>query len=66
MSTVGEEYPKEQARLRKLIGQYRAIGPAGSFGAAMIEATLQEADQAAVAGDLPRMLAAFHAMQECK
>lgn len=66
MSSLGEEYPKEQMRLRELLGIYKSIGPGGIFGATMIEATLREADAAAVSGDVVRMLRAFQAMKEHK
>lgn len=66
MSSLGEEFPREQARLRELIKAYRDIGPPGAFGAAAIEATLKEADQAALSGDLPRMIQAYQAMQGCE
>lgn len=66
MSSVGEEYPKEQARLRELLNEYRKIGPAGAFGATMIEATIREAEAAAMSGDVVRVVRAFAAMQDCK
>lgn len=66
MSTLGEQFPKEQARCREVLEMYREIGPAGTFGAAMIEATLREADEAAMSGDLVRMIRAYEAMKEIK
>lgn len=63
MTTLGEEYPKEQARCREILGYYRELGPVGSFGAAMIEATLKRADEAAVTGDLAAMISAFEDMK---
>lgn len=64
MSSIGEDYPKEQARLRELLPLYRGIGPAGIFGATMIEMTLQRADQAAISGDLVAMLRCYQEMRE--
>jgi len=64
MASLGEEYPKEQARCRELLQVYRDIGPAGTFGAFMIKNTLQEADAAAMSGDVVRMIAAFKRMKE--
>ena len=64
MSSLGEEYPKQQARCREVLGQYIEIGPAGNFGAMMIRATLKEADEAAVSGDVVRMLRAFEDMKD--
>lgn len=66
MSSLGEQYPIEQARVRTILSYYREIGPAGMFGAAMIEQTLREADAAAVSGDVIRMLRAYEAMKEIK
>jgi len=63
MASLGEEYPKEQARVREVLGVYKEIGPAGAFGAMNIEQTLREADEAALSGDLPRMIAAFEEMK---
>jgi hypothetical protein len=64
MTTLGEEYPKQQARCRELLARYQEIGPAGAFGAAVIEATLKEADEAAISGDVVRMIAAFQKMKD--
>ena len=66
MSSLAAEYPKEQARVRELLSRYREIGPAGIFGAAVIEQTLREADEAAMSEDLVRMLRAFESMKQCK
>ncbi len=66
MTSLGDEYPKEQARLRGLLEQYREIGPAGAFGHMMISQVLARADQAAVSGDVVAMIASFKEMKECK
>ena len=66
MSTLGEEYPKEQARVREILGQYKEIGPAGAFGVAMIEDTLRRADEAVAAGDVVAMLCLFQEMREVR
>jgi hypothetical protein len=66
MATLGEEYPKQQARVRTILGHYKEIGPVGSFGAAWIENLLQRADKAAIEQDLPAMIACFKEMQEVK
>lgn len=63
MSSVGMEFPKEQARVRELLTQYKAIGPAGMFGAAMIEQALQRADQAAISGDVVAILRSFEELK---
>jgi len=66
MNTLGDDFPKQQARLRELLGQYKAIGPAGMFGAAMIEQTLRRADAVAVSGDLVGMIQVYQEMKEYK
>ena len=51
MDTLGDAFPKEQARCRKVLGQYKSIGMPGAFGALMIEDVLQRADKASAGGD---------------
>lgn len=63
MSSMGEEYPKEQARVREILGHYKAIGPAGAFGAAWIEEVLKRADLAAMSGDVLQVIRSFQEMQ---
>ena len=63
MSSVGEEFPKEQARVRKLIEQYKAIGTPGFFGAQMMERALKRADQAAISGDVVEILRSFEELR---
>ena len=57
--TLGEALPKQQARVREVLGHYKEIGPAGAIGAAMIEASLRNADQAVMSGDPVAMLRAY-------
>ena len=64
MDSLGTELPKEQARVRVVLGHYKEIGPAGLFGAAMIEQTLKKADQAIISGDLAQMITAFKELKE--
>ena len=61
--SVGEDYPKEQARCREVLSQYKELGPPGVLGGMMIEATLREADAAMASGDIVRILQAYKAMQ---
>lgn len=44
--TLGEAIPKEQARVRELLADYKALVQAAAFGAAMIEIDLKEMDAA--------------------
>ena len=66
VSSVGEEYPKEQARVRELIEVYRGLGPQGAFAMAMLKDVLREADEAAISGDAVRIIRSFARMQGCK
>lgn len=66
MASLGEEFPKEQARVRALLKCYQEIGPAGTFGAMMIELALQRADQAAVSGDTLAMLQSYEELKGFK
>ena len=66
MASLGEELPKEQARVRKVLGYYKEIGPAGIFGATMIEQTLQRADKSVISGDLVEMIKSYNELKEIK
>ena len=66
MASLGEGFPKEQARVRELLKEYQKIGPNGAFGAAQLEMTLQRADKAALGGDLVEMIAVFKEMEGCE
>ncbi len=59
MSSVGEEMPKEQARVREVLAMYKEIGKPGIPGAMMIEQSLQKADQAVSSGDVIAILVAY-------
>lgn len=62
-TSVGEDFPKQQARVREVLGLYRDIGPNGMFGATMIEQTLREADEAQASGDIVRILQSYQALK---
>jgi len=49
-----------------LLRVYREIGPAGEFGAMMIEAAIKQADEAMVSGDIIRILAAYENLRGLK
>ena len=66
MSSLADEYPKEQARLRDLLEDYSAIGPVGFFGHTMISQVLARADRAIASGDVVAMVVSFQEMKECK
>lgn len=68
--TLGEAFPKEQARCRGLLKQYEQLrsmpGVNVNFAVAAIEAVLKKADEAAISGDPVAMLRAFQAMKDCE
>ena len=61
--TLAEALPREMARVREVLGHYREIGPAGMFGAAMIEQDLRAADRAVMSGDVVAMLRSLKTLQ---
>jgi len=64
MQSLGEKLPEEMARVREILGYYKEIGPAGAFGAAMIEQNLKDADRAVMSGDLAAMIRAYQKLKE--
>jgi hypothetical protein len=64
METLADALPKEMARVRDVLGHYKAIGPAGMFGAAFIEQDLRAADKAVMSGDVVAMLKAYNKLKE--
>jgi hypothetical protein len=65
VTTVGDEFPKEQARVRELLREYRQIGPAGAFGTMMLEQALARADHAAISGDVVAVLRSYQELKGC-
>lgn len=63
VETVGDDFPREQARCREVLAHYRELGAAGVLGGIMIEATLREADEAMASGDIVRILQAYQRMK---
>lgn len=64
--SLAEMLPIEQARVRELLVAYKQIGPAGAFGALMLEQSLQRADKAVMSGDVVAMLRAYEDLRECE
>lgn len=63
-TTLGDALPKEQARVRALVNEYRALeGGAGLPAALMMEQSLARAERAAMSGDVVQMLGAFQELQ---
>jgi hypothetical protein len=63
--SLGEALPKEQARVRELILQYRdpILGGAGEIAARMMEASLRAADKATINGDVVEMICCYKDLQ---
>jgi len=69
MTTLGDDFPKQQQRCRELLEQYaecaKMPGVYVGFAVANIKGVLKEADEAAISGDLPRMIASYESMKGC-
>jgi hypothetical protein len=64
MSNLGEELPKEMARVRDVVlPQYVAIGPAGSFAAMLMRRDLDAAAKAMIEGDTVAMLQVYQSLK---
>ena len=66
METVGDAFPKEQARVRELLQQYIALGDVGKFGALMLNLALERADKAAISGDIVEILRSYQELKDCQ
>jgi hypothetical protein len=66
MTSLAEALPKEQARVREVLGHYKEIGAPGAFGAAMIENSLRMTDEAVASGDVGAMIAAYEDLKDIK
>lgn len=68
MSVLGEEFLKEQARVRELVLQYRdpMLNGAGNIAAIMMENSLREADKAVMSGDVIAMIKAYEDLKGYK
>lgn len=62
--TLGEALPKEIARVRELLCEYKRLGPVGIFGATMIEQDLKEADEAMITGDIVAMVRVYKKLKD--
>ena len=63
-TSVGEDFPKQQERVRRLQQFGREIGPAGAFYVAVCEHALKQAETAAMSGDPVAILMAYKALAE--
>ena len=67
MTSVGEDFPQQQERVRHLIDQYRALeGGVGAYGAAIMDEVLKRAADAQSSGDLVRILRSYQELVNCE
>ena len=66
IESVGDDYPKQQARLRKAIAAYESIGPAGAFAVTWMRDLQERADKAAISGDIVEIVRCYKEMCEVK
>ena len=64
MNTLGDEYPKQQARVRAIQQSALEIGPSGRFLFLICENLLKRADLAIMQQDLPAMIMICKEMQD--
>ena len=65
VKTLGEELPKQMARVRdEVMPAYIEIGPAGVFALAMMRADLDAAARAMASGDVVEMLRVYQSLKE--
>lgn len=65
IKTLGDELPKEMARVRDvLIPQYQSIGPAGGFAIAMMRQDLDRAARALAEGDVVAMIEVYQDLKD--
>lgn len=65
MASLGEELPKEMARVRDvLMPQYLAIGPAGQFALTLMRAELDRATKAMADGNVVAMRRSYEALKD--
>ena len=62
--TLGDELPKEMARVRALLPLYREIGPGGFFALSMMNNDLDRAARAMADGDIVEMIRVYQSLKE--
>ena len=60
-TTVGDDFPVQQARVRAIMQEYRSLPDgAGMLAALLMEQALQRADRAILSGDLVEILRSYN------
>ena len=62
--SIGEDFPRELARVRDVLRMYEEVGPPGAFAASMIRNDIEEAEAAQASGDVVRIVAAYARLRE--
>lgn len=63
-NTVGDDFPRQQGRVRGIRDAAKSIGPAGSFLVAVCDDVLRRAEAAAMSGDIVTILRVYQEMRE--
>lgn len=63
ITSLADALPAEMARVRVVLGYYKALGAVGAIGAMFIEQDLQAADKAVMSGDVVQMLRIFETLK---
>lgn len=67
MTTLGDDLPREMARVRdELIPIYQSIGPAGAFAIALMRIDLDRAAKAMAENDVVGMIQAYQRLKDYK
>jgi len=66
MTTVGDDFPVQQARVRRIQQQAMELGSVGAFLTMVCEQALLRAEKAAISDDLVEILAAYETLREIK
>lgn len=64
VQTVGDDYPRQQDRIRECIKHGKEIGPAGEFYVMIATNLLKKSEEAWASGDILLILATYTAMRE--
>ena len=64
MTSVGEDFPRQQERVRKLWGAYVEMGTKGEAAAGALEEVLDKAAKAQSSGEIVQILTAYQELTE--
>ena len=64
VTSVGEDFPRQQEQVRKLWGEYVKMGTRGEAAAGALEEVLDKGAKAQSSGDLVQILTAYEELTE--